>query len=152
MTKTDDAAALLGELDEAAALRELTSAGKPTDAPEIIPREKVIGIHYRCGDGEVLEGALTFSVPSVRQERVIEARKAQLCGGIPPITEAGMYLIEQIAYLEVCTANRPKWMAEVQDIPDPALLGALYREAREHHARFRGAARDLRPGAGDAQR
>lgn len=121
-------------------------APKPEPLPEPVPRAKVIHISYRLGDGLILEGACTYTVPGVKQEHQIGLRCAQLAGGLTldPFTAQ---LVEQIAYIEVTVANRPPWFKEPRELPDPGLLAAVYREVKQHEARFRVGTRNLRQGA-----
>lgn len=125
-------------------------AVKAPEAPEVVSRTKTIVVRYQTGDGEIYEGVLHYEVPGIRQLRAIGLRQAELTVGLP-LDPFAAELVSRIAYLEI-TINRannpnlPPWWSPL-DLPDPALLNAVFKEARTHEARFRERGRDLRPGS-----
>jgi hypothetical protein len=140
-----------GEIDPQQALAEIDEViPNPEDddadgEPEIVERRKTILVHYRAADGTVIKGACIYEVPDVGGKLRMDVLRARYRGGASMLDPDGEALIEMLAYLEVSFGDRrPPELRNLLRLPDPALLGALYAEAKQHEARFRVGGRDLR--------
>lgn len=143
MPPTTDPGKLLEEFDTATQATDGEDA--ELDAPEPVDRRKTITVNYRAGNGQVYRGACIYEVPFVGDDVRMAGLRAQMRGPVKMLDSDGEVLIEMISYLEVTLGKRrPEWMRNLYELPDPALLTAIYAEAREHQARFRDGGRDLR--------
>jgi len=138
-----DPETLLAQVDEG--LEKATEDPDGEKDFEPVERRKTILVHYRSADGEVIKGACTFEVPDIGAKLRMDLLRARYRGGVPMLDPDGEALIEMLAYLEVGFGDRrPPALRDLRRLPDPALLGALYGEAKQHEARFRNGGRDLR--------
>jgi len=134
----------LRQIDET--LNKVEGADDDAEDFEPIERRKTIMVHYRAADGTEIKGACVFEVPDIGGKLRMDILRARYRGGAPMLDPDGEALIEMLSYLEVGFGDRrPAPLRNLLRLPDPALLTALYAEAKQHEARFRNGGRDLRP-------
>jgi hypothetical protein len=116
----------------------------PEDDRKARMRERVYTFPFRFvdGNGKILEGTFTNTVPDMRTRTTIGVLRAQLSGGmdydaLDPSTKELTLILSHLTY-SLDEKARPEWSRDLLKLHNPALLRALWEEVATHEATFLG--------------
>lgn len=88
--------------------------------------------------GHRWQGSFRCHVLTIRDRLRVGIVRARLLGGQPPesVDASTVGLAEQVAHLTVALDDAPDWFKTIEDVREPGLLDAVYREVAAHEERF----------------
>lgn len=118
------------------------STGVSGTPPEDLRNEDhyTFKLNWKSGTGKVWTGEFTNRVLTIKDRRLMGIMRSRLAGGLSldslDALTAEINLI--LAHLSFSLERRPKWAEKLEDLHDPELLRAIYKEVSAHEEIFLG--------------
>ena len=127
--------------DARAAVTAASGPGNDRVGAGGVTKTHVFDLDYLDKRGRKWDGQFKCHALTIREKAQVGLTRAQLSAGVPPhmIDVFTGNLLEMLAHCAIALDDAPKWATKLEELHDPAVIEAIYKEVAAHEARFHGA-------------